>query len=100
MTRLLLIGSYIFVIALWTILLKAMWGPMDVPAHGILPTCRMVIISEFGDPRLYKTQVCSDEDLARIYGEQALREQAWVKSHQCDTQDADEPDVERMKAWR
>lgn len=100
MSRLLSIGSYAFAIILWTVMLKAMWGPKDAPPHGVMPTCYQVIVSEFGDPRLYQTRVCSDEDLARIYGQQALREQAWVTEHECDSQDADEPDVERMKAWR
>ena len=95
MKHLLSIASYLFVIAMTVIFVKAIKEPLHVVS--IMPQCHMVIISEFGDPRLYQTRVCSDEDLARVYGEQLLRERAWMGDHDCDQDDADTPDVKRMK---
>lgn len=99
MKKLIRIASYLFVIALTVVAVKAISETDPLRVVSVMPECHMVIISEFGDPRLYQVRVCSDEDLARVYGEQKLREQAWINDHDCDDATDEAPELKRNK-WR
>lgn len=100
MKRLLTISSYAFVAALGAVFALAIHhgGNPDALVQAS-PACTPVIISEFGGQKLYRDQVCSNEDLARIYGETRLREQEWTSSHDCDVDTGDAPDMMKMR-WK
>lgn len=104
--KLLIVASYLFVAALVAVAVMAMRGPNDFKSlgnaslfgHGV---CTQVIVSDFGEHKLHLDKVCSDADLARIYGETELREKEWTDSHDCDSDDTDADDVKtiRWKQW-
>jgi len=103
MNRLLLISSYLLAIALGAGAGIALYShhaskPSGVPyGNGV---CAPVIVSAFGDTDLHLDQVCSDEDLARIYGETRLLEKRWTEDHDCDNGDEDSPEVWHMRFRR
>ena len=86
MKRFLILVSYLLAAGLGAAVVRLHKPPaVDQALH--VSGCTEVIISEFGDPKLYRDKVCSDSDLARIYGEQRLREMQWVDEHDCDSED-------------
>jgi hypothetical protein len=86
MKRLLICVSYLLAAVLGAAIVR--WHKPPAVDQGLhVAGCTAVIISEFGDPKLYRDKVCSDSDLARIYGEQRLREMNWIDQHDCDSED-------------
>ena len=86
MKRLLILAFYVLVFALGFAAVRFLHKPPADDQALHVSGCTAVIISEFGDPKLYRDKVCSDSDLARIYGEQKLREMKWVDEHDCDSE--------------
>ena len=89
MKRLLILASYLLVFALGFAAGRSLLTPQAVDQALHVSGCTVVIVSEFGDPKLYRDKVCSDSDLARIYGEQKLREMKWIDEHDCDSEGTD-----------